>query len=568
MKAWLQKSKTFWSTKPQCFKIQKKRVLRLISVALTFVILNLTVGCHNYFEVKSSSKPSIETIYGMNDSGKTIVVHFNEKKWLLTRIQLKNNIIEGQLNEYKFPPTLKPVNPVKANRYLSRSDKTKDQKYLLKEVHLYLDQFADTGNSMVSIPVSSITKIEIYDKDSGSTVGSWVLGAVGVTAGAFAVALVAVLIFKESCPFIYTWDGEKYQFAGEIYSGTIHKPLERNDYLKLPAYPGQKSYTLKITNEVREIQNTNMLELLVIDHPENVNILMDKYGKVITLNQTAAPSSATNLAGENVTALVSSKDNLFYQSVSSGPDIPLKDGVILTFPGQADAKIARVAIHAKNSIILDYMMGQFHDMFGTAYKRYMKNQQSAPSNEMRQWSLDQGIPLSLYIERDGKWDFVDYYNIAGPMKYKDDVLSIALKGNETNPLKVKLEFGSFLWEIDYAAIDYSVDQNVTSYIASVKTALTAEKKDVVGLLNKDDSHYYTQPSVGDEAVVTFDLPEPPAAGLNRTMILHSKGWYALLLNPVGKPDIEKLKAFRQPGHFNLFIAEKLNEIKQWVSPVQ
>ncbi len=549
-------------------KIQKKSTLRLISIALTFVMLNLTFGCHSYFKVNTSSKPSSETISGMNNNGKTIVVHFNEKKWILSGVQVKNNIVTGQLNEYKFQPTLKPIRPDKPNRFLARGNKVKDQKYLLKEVHLYLDEFADMGNNIVSIPVSSINKIEIYDKDSGSTVGSWVLGSIGVTAGAFAVALVFVAIFKESCPFIYTWDGEKYQFAGEIYSGTIHKPLERNDYLKLPAYPGQKSYSLKITNEVREIQNTNMLELLVIDHPENVNILMDKYGKVTTLNQTTAPLSATNLAGDNVKALVSSKDNLFYQSTSNGPEIPLKDGVILTFPGQADAKIARLAIHAKNSIILDHMMGRFHDMFGTAYKRFMKNQQNAPAAEMRQWSLDQGIPLSLYIERDGKWEFVDYYNIAGPMKYKDDVLSVPLKGNETIPLKVKLEFGSFLWEIDYAAVDYSQDQNVTSYTASVKTAITGEKKDVAGLLNKDDGKYYTQPEVGNEAVVTFDLPEPAAAGLSRTVILHSKGWYELLLNPVGKPDMGKLKAFRQPGHFNRFVAEKLNEMKQQTSPAQ
>src|ERR1035437_1765736 len=106
------------------------------------------------------------------------------------------------------------------------------------------------------------------------------------------------------------------------------------------------------------------------------------------------------------------------------------------------------------------MMDKFFDKFGSSYARYENKQQHASGDVMRQWSLDQEIPLSLYVERDGKWEFVDYYNIVGPMAFKDDVLKVPLKGNETQPLKLKLEFGTFLWEIDYAAIDYSPDLKV------------------------------------------------------------------------------------------------------------
>lgn len=568
MKNWLQLSKSSLSVLPAWFKIQNKRAIKWISLGLTFAIVNLSVGCKSYFKVNSSSAPSSETLIGMRDAGKTIIVHFNESKWILSDVQIKNNFITGKLNNYNFPPTRKPVRPTKPNRYIAskRSFKSPSQKYLLKEVHLYLDEFAEQGNSQVSIPVSSISKIEIYDKDTAATVGSWVLGGVGVTAGALIVLGVIVALTKESCPFIYTWDGENYQFTGEIYSGTIHKPLERNDYLKLTAYPGQNSYTLKITNEVREIQNTNMLELLVFDHPENVNVLVDKYGTATSLSQPVAPSLATNLAGENVTKLLSSRDNLFYQSTTALAALPVKDGLILEFPNDGETKMAKLAIRAKNSIILDYMLGQFHDMFGTAYKGFMKKQQKSSATEIRQWTLDQGIPLSLYVERNGKWEFEDYYNIAGPMAFKEDVLSFPLKGNETNPLRVKLEYGNFLWEIDYASIDFSDDQKITSYIVPPKTVITEEEKDVTALLVKDDNNYYTQPSMDNEAVVTFDLPE--FKGQNRTIILHSKGWYQLLRNPVGKPDIEKLKAFRQPGHFNKFVNEKLKKMEQQVSQAQ
>ena len=353
---------------------------------------------------------------------------------------------------------------------------------------------------------------------------------------------------------------------GEIYSGSIHKPLERNDYLRLPIYPGQKSYSLKLTNEAQEIQHTNFLELLVIDHPENTDVLMDKYGKLTTLYQPLAPLKATNLAGENFTTAVSAKDNLSYQSNSTGAELPLKDGVIMQFPSQGDAKTAKLLIRAKNSILLDYTLGQFYDMFGSAFYGYMKKQEKAPAANLRQWTLDQEIPLKLYVERGGQWEFVDYYNIAGPMKFKEDVLSFPLKGNETYPLKVKLEFGNFLWEIDYAAIDYSPDQPLTIQALPVKTAISEVQKDVTRLLSKDDKRYCNQPTTENEAVVTFDLPEQ--TGQSRSLILHSKGWYQVLRNPSGKPDIEYLKTFRQPGRFNQFVNEEVKKMEQLVSRVQ
>ncbi|MDP2888283.1 MAG: hypothetical protein Q8P34_04850, partial [Bacteroidota bacterium] len=289
----------------------------------------------------------------------------------------------------------------------------------------------------------------------------------------------------------------------------------------------------------------------------------DKYGKIATLEKSVEPTLVSNLAGENVTDLVASKDNLFYQSNSASSELPLKDGVIMEFPGQGKAKTAKLSIHAKNSIVLDYMLGQFHDMFGSAYSGYMKKQKNASADQMHQWSRNQGIPLSLYVERDGNWEFVDYYNVAGPMKFKDDVLSVPLNGNETDPLRMKLEFGNFLWEIDYASVDYSSEVQVKSYMVPVKTAITEAEKDIAALLQKSDNKYYTQPTMDNQAVVTFEMPE--LTDQNRTIFLHSKGWYEILRNPEGKPDIEKLKAFRNPGHFNQFVNQQMKKMEQLVS---
>ena len=70
-----------------------------------------------------------------------------------------------------------------------------------------------------------------------------------------------------SCPYIYANTANGFAFAGEIYSGAIYAPLERNDYLTLPQLIAENgNYKLKITNEQQEIQYTNLTELFVVDH--------------------------------------------------------------------------------------------------------------------------------------------------------------------------------------------------------------------------------------------------------------------------------------------------------------
>ena len=81
------------------------------------------------------------------------------------------------------------------------------------------------------------------------------------------------MLTKSSSPFIYAYNGESYEFVGEIYSGAIHPPLERHDYLPLPVLqPVENEYSIKIANEIKEIQHTYLTELLVFDHPENAEI--------------------------------------------------------------------------------------------------------------------------------------------------------------------------------------------------------------------------------------------------------------------------------------------------------
>ncbi len=114
-----------------------------IIIVLTIAITGIGGGCHSYFKVNSSSRPTSDTLTALDNAAKTIIVHFNNKKWILRDINIKDSVLTGRLSEYNLPPTLNPVRENRPNRYLTRA--TQDQRYLLNEVHLYIDEYADLG---------------------------------------------------------------------------------------------------------------------------------------------------------------------------------------------------------------------------------------------------------------------------------------------------------------------------------------------------------------------------------------------------------------------------------------
>ena len=89
-----------------------------------------------------------------------------------------------------------------------------------------------------------------------------------MTVGAFVAFVAIALATKQSCPFIYSWNGSEYVFDAEPYGGAVTRGLERDDYSELENLRAENGlYRLMVTNEVPETQYTNLMELQVVDHP-------------------------------------------------------------------------------------------------------------------------------------------------------------------------------------------------------------------------------------------------------------------------------------------------------------
>jgi len=510
----------------------KKKYTRIISLLLISCFLNYCVGYKRVVVPKEQP---------INVDEKVVILHLTDSEIYLINVKIENENIKGQ-TLFKTP----------------RYDKS-------QIVHIYTDSTIvapENERASLAIPFNSIIKVEIYDTDVGKTV-LYTVGGIALTIG---IIILIIALTKESCPFIYVFNGETYEFTGEIYSGAIHPPLERHDYLPLPMLKAvDNEYRIKMANEVHEIQYTNLAELFVIDHPIDSDVLVDKYGKTHTINNLQQPIGAFNLNEKPILQDIVNMDSLNYLGEVNNEENNLMDGMILSFNRPQNVKSAKLVINAKNSFWLDYIYGQFYNLFGNAYPDWYEKQKSAPEENLRNWSIQQGIPLSVYIEKNGEWEFIEYYNIVGPVAAKKDILEIDLSDISDAEVKIKLEYGFMFWEVDYVAMDFSPNEQVQKETISLKSAIDQDNEDVSGLLNHDDNNYQILSNIGEEVLLKFPVPEI-APDVRRTVILHSKGHYEVLRNPQGIPDISYLESFRKPGRFIEFSKERFldyyNDIKE------
>ena len=115
------------------------------------------------------------------------------------------------------------------------------------------------------------------------------------------------------------------------------------------------------------------------------------------------------------------------------------------------------------------------------------------------------------------------------------------------------------WEIDYAAIDYSVNKSFTVQKLSPFSAVDETGKNVLDKLLSVDGNYLEQPLPGTVTTISYHF-NPIPAGKTQTYILHTKGYYEHVRDFQGGPNLAFLEQFKKPGGFPKFSMEMYKKL--------
>lgn len=131
-----------------------------------------------------------------------------------------------------------------------------------------------------------------------------------------------------SCPYLYTWTGEKYEFCTDLLWAAplglqlaegVYAPSRPEEYILVEGRwlkPRGDHYALQITEELYEAAYYDQVELLAIDHPAEVQVFSnEKVGPaesaqfgVHTLRQPLRPVSARDQHGRDVLPRLLARD--------------------------------------------------------------------------------------------------------------------------------------------------------------------------------------------------------------------------------------------------------------------
>ncbi len=550
-------SQHHWS--PLHFFTHNKRITRNFSRFLALALLHLTTGC-TYYKVKEvpvtlqNMAPQIEAF---NAANKFAIIN---QLWHLEDMTINED-----------DQTLTGTIQFLGEAHMSDKIREKNKTYMIKrnqeplnEVHFIVD-FAHRpeAGAMIIIPFKDIKGITINDKNTGRAI----INVVGTTVGVLFVGVLIWAATKSSCPFVYIKDGDSYVFKGELYPGILTSNMQRFDYLPLPDFnPVDDRYEIKVTNELMEVQNTDFLELWVVEHAKGTQVFLDKHGKLHSTAEETLPIRATDGDHHNVLAALQYKDDIFH---SFGEDLPSTTStrqVDIEFDVPLGQNHAKLLLSAKNSMWLDYVFGKFNAQFGAYYPQFQKDQQSIPAAKSEQWLKEQHIPLSVYLKMDQGWELVEQINTVGPLATRDIVVPIDLGKISGDKVVVRLESGFMFWDLDYASLDFSENGPLQLTKIAPDLAIDENNNDLTSLLQKADGAYFTQAEIGNEVIVDFMAPKENPE-LERSVFLVNKGYYTYIRNYEGIPNFTRLKSFREADTFTRYSENAYKAIMALGEPV-
>ncbi len=416
----------------------------------------------------------------------------------------------------------------------------------LDEVHFYVDAW-NLEDGGLSFSAADIQRVDVHDLAVGRVIASYTSAALA-TAG---VVTLIVFALKSSCPFVYTMDGYVAAFRGEMFGGAIAPNLARHDFMPLPGFQPQGDvYTLKITNELQEIQFTDVAQLNAVTHDREAQVLMDQHGHPFVLSNPLAPVHATTDLGTDVRSELKDLDQRWFQFLDEMEGQPAYASLDMTFEADRPANQARLMLDLKNTMWMDHSFERFCARFGDKYEAFARRQQRRGAEEKEQWMDGEGMTLAVKVERHGNWELVDRINMVGPLASRSVVVPIPGQVQPGEQLRVRLECGYHFWEVDQAAMDFSEDGPILVEDLPLMEAHDESGHDVRASLLDLDGNVMSQLFTGAEATLRFDATSlDPKPHEDVTVFLHTHGHYEYVRDYSGKPNLAELKSFRAPGTF-------------------
>ena len=399
-------------------------------------------------------------------------------------------------------------------------------------------------------PLSDLTHVWLMKRHLTS--GAKAAIGAGIAAAAV-VAVVAVRALssksapaptttgQSSCPYVYSWDGSQYVLDGEPYGGAIARGLAREDWSELTHIrDAGGEYRVLMTNEAEETQNTDLAELWIADHPAGVRVVADDNGNLVGLSNIRPLLKAQDRTGRDITEwLIATDRRIWEPEPVPDPDGGLESEIILTFPKPTGTGEAWLVANSTTAMWGSLLMKQILSLPGRDADHWLD---SLDTNFFRAASVyrwvdrEQTFLLKVDVEEASGWKTRGSIFGGGPMAAENHAVPLDVRGASGDFLRVRLRPPRGFWALNSFEVSYHSAGRVPFTRVAAQSALTSDARDVRKELASADGVYYSMSEVGNSAILRYKTP-PLRPGMERTVFLHSAGWYRMHLGATGASDV-------------------------------
>ena len=413
----------------------------------------------------------------------------------------------------------------------------------------------------ITIPFADIHQVWLKGRTGRAMPAGAVIAGLVCLAGGLVLTLTSQprekpLPSEESCPFVYSWNGEEYVLDAEMFGAAISEGFKRTDWVELSELrEANGKYRVLLANELEETDHTDELKLVAVDHAPGVKVAPDLAGGLHTFSDTHTPSSAVDQkTGRDILAFVGANDRAFWLSDLEGRDPDgvgdFRDELIFEFPKPAGAKQAKLLANVWTTAWGSRSGGMFLEHYGTSLPvRYAEVDGHGPFYfKYMSWVAAEELGvLKVWVETPAGWQARSMMVGGAPAITKDKAYILAVGDLPGETLRIKLRPPVNFWMVNSLAVDYGEASAVVVSELAAEKAVDHTGRDVREVLASTDRSYLVSPNPGEWTELEFTAP-PLKEGLVRTVFVKASGYYKVHVDDTGEPRLDLAeRILTEPG---------------------
>jgi hypothetical protein len=360
-----------------------------------------------------------------------------------------------------------------------------------------------------------------------------------------------------SCPYLYAWNGERFEFVTDFMGGGemgyweapgVRNHPDPDEYVRirddqLKEHDGR--YDLRVTNELEEALYVDRLQLISIDHPSDADVYPNegmtdppRSFRLFTTRDAHPPKSAIDDHGRDVADRIAKLDRRYpdefelhttrgyagAHTLTIDLGEPSKDGTLLLLTGWTDYAFSSDNVAAAQS-----------GLTLTPPELQVKDSRGQWRTAIADIGIPVGRPQTIVLDLTDKFPTRSReVRIVTNMRiYWDQILVAGSSGarvqiTRMNPTIADLHWRGFSAEVSPDGREpFGYDYSHVSQTSPWKTmpGRYTREGDVRELLARtDDLFVISKP--GDEISLSFDAkkPRPLPRGWKRTFLLYADGF--------------------------------------------